>query len=833
MPKRISRKLLVGLGSIVTFGAVGTVSGFGIKSIIDSSLNNSKLNQLTVNSSQTGSITDLPNYHVATEDMFIPTKNLKRFHFGNTQIGQKITPWGWLGVFDDPDGLKTRIALTAWNGEIIWVNEDYKTLNKLNVYDMQYDFNSNLIFVLRTDSSNGFYNGNNQYPEVWLEVLDARTGRKLSDSVSEKEFSILQQKAKTELVDGSLLFGYDGDQNIRDKTKNLYYLDITYSEKQKTILATWLPNYMQMARQSYSGEQEGSLPSFFDVFKSWSNVATSFMFDTKKLENGQKYSNKQRNFDLLESRGIRIEKDNQQKLSEVWIKEGQLVNAGEVRGSEIYLLANPFFTTSHDGKAFVMHLIGATATGKVYHKTIGWKIDLTDSADRSGEIYQLVEGNVDLTDKRRYDNIEILANGGDYFDLKPDQSWTKAKGWNPAFINANLRVNKNMFDENSIVFAYPYSSSADETNDSINTSYGEAGFAMPVFNVTQIWLDKNNAQFKKTETSSKKFHTNYDFGKQIDDYYTLNKNKYGKDDKINSIYPYPSPDSFGENNVNHSYNRLISVSPFDNTVIYAAKANLGDPIFSTANSANKNSWAGFWIANSWVWDKNVKKKYYHPLVVANDAKIVSSDSDRFNSSEMSYMLSNINDLYRDGFTFDISSRMDVNATGRTTLNLYFNQTGNGVNERYNDTEGFQSSKIGLLRDIIYEGGSNKPNQPGSKGWADNITPKFPGLWENWVKKLFATTINKDSFSSIIHSRADLKKWYPRTWSNANFASNMLRSYEVFHIDKQQLWDVPVVTQFGQRLTGTAFNGGNKSIDLVSAWKDKGEDNQNIKDVLNV
>ena len=40
MPRRISRKLLVGLGSIVTFGAVGTVSGFGIKSIIDSSLNN-------------------------------------------------------------------------------------------------------------------------------------------------------------------------------------------------------------------------------------------------------------------------------------------------------------------------------------------------------------------------------------------------------------------------------------------------------------------------------------------------------------------------------------------------------------------------------------------------------------------------------------------------------------------------------------------------------------------------------------------------------------------------------------------------------------------------
>ena len=254
MPKRISRKLLVGLGSIITFGAVGTVSGFGIKSIIDSSLNNSKLNQLTVNTSQTGTITDLPNYHVATEDMFIPTKNLKRFHFGNTQIGQKITPWGWLGVFDDPNGLKTRIALTSWNGEIIWVNEDYKTLDELNVYDMQYDFNSNLIFVLRTKSTNGFYNQNNDYPEVWLEVLNAKTGKKYKDGVSETQFRTLQESAKQELMsDSTLLDGYDSDEKIRSKTQNLYYLDLTYSPEKKAILATWMPNYMQMARQRYSG----------------------------------------------------------------------------------------------------------------------------------------------------------------------------------------------------------------------------------------------------------------------------------------------------------------------------------------------------------------------------------------------------------------------------------------------------------------------------------------------------------------------------------------------------------------------------------------------------
>ena len=248
MPKRISRKLLVGLGSIVTFGAVGTVSGFGIKSIIDSSLNNSSLNQLNVSTNPTGSITDIPNYHTASSDMFIPTKNLRKFHFGNTQIGQKITPWGWLGVFNDFENngnVRSRIALTAWNGEIIWVNEDYKTIEDLNVYDMQYDFGSNLIFVLRTKSSNGFYDQNENYPDVYLQVLDAKTGKRYTDEVSDNEFSYLQQKAKEELTKNTtLLDGYDTNSVIRSKTKNLYYLDVVYSPQKKAIMATWMPNYM-------------------------------------------------------------------------------------------------------------------------------------------------------------------------------------------------------------------------------------------------------------------------------------------------------------------------------------------------------------------------------------------------------------------------------------------------------------------------------------------------------------------------------------------------------------------------------------------------------------
>ena len=807
MPKRISRKLLVGLGSIVTFGAVGTVSGFGIKSIIDSSLNNSKLNQLTVNSSETGTITDLPNYNVATEDMFIKTKNLKRFHFGNTQIGQKITPLGWLGVFEDDAGIKSRIALTGWNGEIIWVNENYTTLDKYNVYDMQYDFKSNLIFVLRTNSTNGFYDyDNNIEPDIYLEVLNAKTGEKYKDSVSDNDFEIIKTKAKAKL-ENLLLLNISSNDNLKKKAKNLYYLDVVYSPEKKAAMATWMPNFMQMARQT----GEGKLPSFYDVIESWPEVAQSFIFDQQKLTNGQTYDDKERNFKLTKSTGFREDKDQQGKTIEVYVKEN---SSTEIRGSEIYLLTNPFFTTSANGNAFIMHLIGATDAGKVYHKTIGWTIDLSDSANNN-------EGTVDSG----LDNIEFWTNGGNYFRLKSGGSWSKAKGWAPEFINANLRVNKNMFDENSIVFAYPYSSSADVPDTSTGTPLGNMNRAMPLFNVTQILLNPSNRQFTKGIANFEKDNFNYDFGKQIDDYYETYGGSNGSgyaDTNLNNIYPYPTSGSFDEKNVNHSYNRLISVSPFDNTIIYAAKPNIREGIFGPHNGSLKDSWAGFWIANSWAYAWNKGQKYYHPLVIANDSSLVST-SDRFNAAEMEYMVENINDFYSEGFTFDIRSMID--ADWRTSLNLYFNQTSKtGVNDTYNTNDGFQSSKIGLLRDVLFEAGSNEGQGDGAKGWGTSVAPKYPGVWNNFAKKLFVTTVNKDSFSSIIHSRADLKKWYPRTWANANFPSNMLKSREIFHIDQYDIKDVAVASQFNIQLKGSAFNESSKSIDLVTAWKDKNENN---------
>ena len=125
MAKRVSKKLLLGLGSTLTFGTIGVAGGFGIKSIVDISLNN-QIEQFSVKSVTEDVFSNAPDYNVAQSNMFIDPSNLKRFHFGNTLIGQTVTPYGWLGVFDDPYNgniASTRIALTGWNGEILWVNE--------------------------------------------------------------------------------------------------------------------------------------------------------------------------------------------------------------------------------------------------------------------------------------------------------------------------------------------------------------------------------------------------------------------------------------------------------------------------------------------------------------------------------------------------------------------------------------------------------------------------------------------------------------------------------------------------------------------------------------
>ena len=81
----------------------------------------------------------------------------------------------------------------------MWVNEDYKNDNtdRYNVYDMKYDFNTNLIFVMRTNSPNGMFNPNGTIAPLQLDVLDGTTGHRVYDRLDSNYFlKEIQERAK-------------------------------------------------------------------------------------------------------------------------------------------------------------------------------------------------------------------------------------------------------------------------------------------------------------------------------------------------------------------------------------------------------------------------------------------------------------------------------------------------------------------------------------------------------------------------------------------------------------------------------------------------------------
>ena len=93
MAQRLNKKLLLGLGSTLGFLGTGVVSGFGVNAIVNINRDNIK-DQLALNTISEADFNSAPDYNVATREMFTDTTDLKRFHFGNTQIGQTVTANG-------------------------------------------------------------------------------------------------------------------------------------------------------------------------------------------------------------------------------------------------------------------------------------------------------------------------------------------------------------------------------------------------------------------------------------------------------------------------------------------------------------------------------------------------------------------------------------------------------------------------------------------------------------------------------------------------------------------------------------------------------------------
>ena len=790
MRKRISKKLLIGLGSAITFGAVGTVSGFGVKSIIDSTFLNEQNNKLAINKLDEVSFTNAPDYNVAMADMFVDTTNLKRFHFGNTLIGQTVTPYGWLGVFDEPNK-STRIALTGWNGEVIWVNEpaDYASgvnLHNYDVYDMEYDFKNDLIFVLRTWSSNGFINDNDEgFPKIRMDILDAKTGKEFdksrinwmvlppNETDQGKKLKDWQRKSLTALKQYKYLNW--GNQQNRQQSKNLYQLDIASGSSQNNILVTWMPDFMRLTKNY--GTTSASIINLKDFINLWPQVAVSWIVLPNNIRQNKpaEYS---RYFDL--TRSDEINKDNNGNITI------QISNQWK-QADQYYLIANPFFTVGKDddnnSKPFyIMHILFADKVGNVYHKIIGWEENISN-ADANGVPYK----------KWIYDKTQTISTNTDNFGTSGGflvesgkngglPSWTKREKYDPRAINANTRINKNMFDNNSIVLAYPYGVG----------SHLQKWF--PIFNVAQVYVEPKTGFFYSTKDAGGNLK------KKVRQFY------FGRDIERNNQQIAHYPGQNGKNNFNQTYNRLISVSPFDNTFIYAEKPNLAHNFFDQGANDSVKNWAGFFIGKSFRESKTVR-----PFFIWN------STSGGNTSGIISPNMTSFEKLYEDGFTFDLRSFVTSTTSGaQPGLNLYFNQNGNPAGTL--GTNGIRTRKIGMISDIFT---NISPAYNGTDLWLDNgslATRVSPSNATQWYG-ITGVKIEESSFSTINHSRADLEKWYPRTFWNSTNPSNLITSNSILNGQANDYKRAVASKQFNSKLTGTDFESTNKSIDLVSAWQD--------------
>ena len=779
MPKRLNKKLLLGLGSSLGFLGTGIVSGFGFNAIFNS-FNEINLKD-SINQLNEQPIEKLSGYNVATKNMFIDTENL-RVHFGNTQKGQTVTPWGWLGVYEEPNNKANRLALTSWSGEILWVNNDYANQNNstYNIYDLKYDWNSDFIFVLRSNSSNGFFsvsggkinNNNNSVPEVRLDILDAKTGERIYEMLDKDFFNKPNTPNESvQLMARKALFSQFSNVSDAAKMQNLYYLDLASKEDSNETLITFMPNYLQLFNLN-TPVSESTLPSLWTLVNSWKNSAVSIILQKNNIS-GSRSAHFKRQFDIGLSGQIF-------RNDPKWFPYGLDDASRGLDSREYFLLTNPFYTVSQNGDTYILHLILGDKPGtNIFHKVIGFR--------RDNNLFGSLNPAYDWTELIGGTNFK----GNDFrLDVKGD-NWTNAHRWSTNFLKSHLRVNKNMFDNNSVVFPYPWAASRFLSDQN-----------MPIFNVAQVSIDPTNgAIIKNTRSTNWKRSVNYDFSSQIWNHWNNNKKPnsgdYQNNYNGNKIFPWPGTVPKKNDNSNHNYNRLMAVSPFDNTVLYAAKPNRNESIYDTIDN-QKDSYASFWLASSWD-----REKFYRPLVIGNHSY--------FGRAIAPSMLSHIDDIYTNGFAFDLQSLVRPPAANDGgSLNLYFNQTGSAKNTNYsaNNQNGFLTSKIGLIDDVL-------KNQGNNRGWTNSIT----NLSAELDSRGLVSTINDNSFSTLIHSRANLLSWFPRTWQNIEKAGNDYAANE--QINGSATNDNrAVVSYFDKPLSGTLFNS-KEAVDLYSNWTAEG------------
>ena len=713
MARRQSKKLLFGLGSTLGTAAITTMGGFGMNGLLR--INNQSMTAVDqLNTIQTQNIQNFPNLHVATAPMFINTTNLKSFHYGNVRRGQTITPYGWLGVYDDepnPSGFtRYRLALTAWNGEILWVYNGYETntdpgsgarnLNG-NIYDVKYDFNTDLITVIYSDTFTGLFNPEDTRGHTYIDVIDAKTGQQLPGWKPRDVGFYWGSNAKLAFSDRTikLLTNMTNNPDVNESWRavDLYKLDLTSRPgNDKQMVIQYTPTFNQLYAYGTN-----TYPTFQSVLQLYPHVSKISLVDRNRS-------------DWWESDALDI----QAWLSSKWLSGNQLsfidsvLNQGmSLRTDQTYLLADPYISPAAQDSEWFLHIFLGDQAGETYHLALNFTYSPQVLNPRFN------------SDKSKFERISTGLN----FNVSVNQyKWYEnTQYFNRAMIitnPANLRVNKNMFNPNLATWAYPYASVAGNNivdNGGANTGKG-TGWAL--YNVAQILIDPSTGLIQRNDGPRQT--RNYDLGKQILDNWKTNPNT--------KIQPWPDLTKNIHRSAQHNFNRLVSVSPFDNSFVYSSMANFTQGHYTDGNE-NFKSW--------WLFNANYDKNNANPF-------IISGDNQNFASGLNSKML-NMADLELNGLTWDLESAIN------SRTNLYLNHSGTTANTSHGSPTGWSTSKIIPIGPI-----------------ETNVTiSSFLGSFGNTTGK--TTVISEATPAGLIHSRANLTKWYNRTQASIENPTNML------------------------------------------------------------
>ncbi len=742
--------------SIATTLALASISPIAValgKQIIDNH-QNKLFNDL---SRQTLAWDQFPNINQPTKSMFTNTSNIK--DLGNLGKGIPLTPYGWLATYNQQTPQKVDLdarnwywdntaALIGWDGSIIWATNTDEIRN----YNSKYNFSNDVIFSLRTQDYSGAGRSNSFAEKTHFKMIDAKTGKQLRNNLEPWYFS--------DLFTNTFLHNYESNGYeliwTEENKKDLYFQDfVTLSNGD--IIWYYLPNPLKFRVKNKRTNEIKNLISM--------DLYTKAIIGNTNIIN----SSMAKCF-YIKKQDIDSAKENDSVMPIIDITQA-FFDEQFYSWPNAYLITAPIVCAGNNNKFKIMFYVVDSTTQSIKVINSVWQLN-------NNALQHIGGSEASITNNLL--GFDLFNRGSAESNNHVAKIWESSQ-WTDEFNKSLLIPTRNMFDENTITFAYPYAAPGTNNTSSIK---------VPIFNVATLSFEKNSLDNLNTITYNSNKSKIFNFGTKIITKYINDKgwNKDPINDSVTNLlwYPWPGSHSSINNYTNQLYSRLISVSPFDNSIIYASRPDnkkiSGNRDIFVGLDSNKNDYASFWIGNSS--SGNIKNFY-----IPNSTSI-------FGSAMSNELVSSTDFIYNIGFWFDIYS---LSITNSNSVNLYFlPKTGTKYNQKIlGNSNDIKSSPIGVVRPLV---SNSKP--------MDTLT--------NTSNENFSSITNK-SYTNYITSRADLTQWFNRTYIGISKGANTYKNNDVLNdYNTSDKTRVTVDEQFS-KITNATYNTNNKSIELYLYW----------------